>query len=78
MANKLPIEIGCKVKAAMTSKHVGVVGTVLDCSGDFLTVEAETTHPLAYTSRLYPDIKVFQLARHLTIVVAAPDVLPEG
>jgi len=66
-----PIEVGSHVKAALTSKHAGHTGTVLNADGDFITVQCspDVTNPLSYESKLYPGVQVFQLARHLTKVL---------
>lgn len=60
---------GDRVKAALTSKHVGHTGTVLNADGNFITVQSDPDkpNPLAYTSKLYPDVKVYQLDRRLAI-----------
>ena len=65
------IKVGDHVKAALTSKHAGHTGTVLNADGNFLTVQCapDVVNPLSYKSKLYPGVKVFQLARHLTIIL---------
>lgn len=70
MIKELPITVGCRVKAALTSKHVGHIGIVVNNNGNFLTIEdTDKKNPLSYKSRLYPDKKVFQLNRELAIVL---------
>lgn len=70
MSKELPITIGCKVKASVTSKHAGHIGIVVNDNGDFITVEdIDKKNPLSYKSTLYPNKKVFQLDRELTIVL---------
>ena len=65
------IKVNDHVKAALTSKHAGYTGIVLNADGSYLTVKTDSDkpNPLAYSSKLYPDCKVFQLARHLTVVL---------
>ena len=58
------------MKAALTSKHANHIGIVVNDNGNFITIEdTDKKNPLSYKSRLYPNKKVFQLDRELTIVL---------